>query len=109
MDNGGTSRFLHDIDGFDWDEGNQEKNWKRHKVHAAECEEMFFNKSFLIHVDRMHSKTEQRFHALGQTDKKRRLFVAFTMRRNKIRVISARDQSDRERREYAKAESATTV
>ena len=26
---------------FDWDEGNSEKNWIRHKVTKYECEEIF--------------------------------------------------------------------
>jgi uncharacterized protein len=52
----------------------------------------------------MHSDTEPRFLALGQTDSGRRLFVVFTIRGRHIRVISARDMSRRERREYERAE-----
>lgn len=29
--------------GFDWDAGNVEKNWRKHQVSAAECEQVFFN------------------------------------------------------------------
>jgi len=32
--------------GFEWDEGNQGKNWEKHGVTDAECEEIFFNRSF---------------------------------------------------------------
>jgi len=42
-----------------------------------------------------------RFYALGQTDMKRFLFIAFTVRNNLIRVISARDMSREERRVYS--------
>jgi uncharacterized DUF497 family protein len=29
---------------FDWDGGNAEKNWLRHRVSQAECEQVFFNR-----------------------------------------------------------------
>jgi uncharacterized DUF497 family protein len=41
---------------------------------------------------------------LGKTDAERMLFLAFTVRRKKLRVISARDMSRKERREYQDAE-----
>ena len=31
------------IVGFDWDEGNKQKNWEKHQVDFRECEEVFFN------------------------------------------------------------------
>jgi uncharacterized protein len=42
-------------------------------------------------------------HALGRTDKGRRLHIAFTLRGagTRIRVISARDMSRKERARYA--------
>jgi uncharacterized DUF497 family protein len=52
-----------------------------------------------------------RFYALGRTDGERRLFVVFTLRGTRIRVISARDMSRKERDEYqrfqAKGEEAS--
>ncbi len=47
-----------------------------------------------------HSEHEERFYALGQTDVGRRLFVVFTLRGRRIRVISARDVSRKERKVY---------
>lgn len=88
------------LSGFDWDEGNREKNWIKHEVDYKEAEEIFFNKPLFINKDVKHSSKEKRFEALGQTDKGRGLFVAFTIRNNKIRVISARDQDNKERRKY---------
>jgi uncharacterized protein len=92
---------LHGVDGFDWDEGNIEKNWLKHHVAPRECEELFFNLPLVIADDKEHSQTEQRHYALGQTDTGRHLFIAFTIRRGKIRVISARDMSRKEREIYA--------
>jgi uncharacterized DUF497 family protein len=50
--------------------------------------------------DVKHSETERRYFVLGQTDDNRALFVAFTLRGDLIRVISARDMSRRERKVY---------
>ena len=83
--------------GFDWDKENIDKNWLRHRVSPAECEQTFFNRPLVIQDDVLHSKTEKRFYALGKTDSKRTLFIAFTVRNNLIRVISARDMSRKER------------
>ncbi|HEX9156385.1 MAG TPA: BrnT family toxin [Syntrophales bacterium] len=86
--------------GFDWDEGNLLKNWEKHRVSAVECEQVFFNRPVIVAEDTEHSRQEERMFALGQTDAGRLLFVVFTVRRDLIRVISARDMSKRERKEY---------
>ena len=87
--------------GFQWDEGNLDKNWHLHQVTNGECEELFFNLPLIIASDTRHSRKEQRFFALGRTDRNRWLFIAFTIRDELIRVISARDMKDREARKYA--------
>ncbi len=83
---------------FEWDEGNQEKNWKLHKVHFRECEQIFFDEEVKFFQDEKHSQTEDRFLAYGQTEAGRKLIVVFTIRNSKIRVISARDQNRKERK-----------
>ena len=88
---------------FDWDDGNADKNWEKHGVRASECEEVFFNQPLLVHDDARHSKEEPRYLVLGRTHAGRRLFVVFTQRDERIRVISARDMSQRERRSYAES------
>ena len=87
------------IVGFDWDEGNKDKNWDKHQVDFRECEEVFFNQPLLI-KDIKHSFQEKRYYVLGRSDTNRMLFLIFTLRNNKIRVISARDQSKKERMIY---------
>jgi hypothetical protein len=91
------------ITGFDWDEGNRNKNWMLHKVSWSEAEEVFFNRPLLIYPDPQHSHTEDRFYVLGRTVADRRLFVVFTIRKNKIRVISAQEMAKKERRRYNEA------
>lgn len=96
---------IHSIDGFDWDEGNRDKNWLKHLVSNRESEELFFNRPLIVATDTKHSELEERYFALGQTNDGRQLFVSFTIRLNKIRVISARDMSQKERVRYAQANS----
>ena len=86
--------------GFDWDEGNLLKNWERHRVSAAECEQVFFNRPLVAAPDTGHSQTEPRFYLLGRTDAARKVFLVFTVRGELIRVISARDMTRKERRRY---------
>ncbi len=55
--------------------------------------------------DSAHSREEARHYALGQTSVGRKLFVVFTIRGERIRVISARTMSRRERRIYERAQA----
>lgn len=86
--------------GFDWDEGNRDKNLK-HGVQNWECEQVFFNEPLVILDDPKHSLAEDRVAAFGRTDAGRALVVVYTMRKQRIRVISARDMSRKERDFYA--------
>jgi len=85
---------------FQGDEGNADKNWKRHGVTQPEAEQVFFNKPILVTSDPGHSEKEERLFALGQTDVGRRLAVVFVIRGESLRVISARPMSRQERRIY---------
>lgn len=88
---------------FEWDKGNVDKNWKKHKVHYREAEEVFFNKPLKLFPDSKHStKEEKRYLALGQTDSGKPLTVIFTVRDKRIRIISARKQHKKERSTYEK-------
>lgn len=83
-------------EGFEWDEGNLE-HIKKHRVNLEECQEVFFNKPLLLSKDEEHSEGEERFKALGVTNNKRLILLVFTLRNNKIRIISGRDQNKKER------------
>ncbi|MBK5276453.1 MAG: BrnT family toxin [Desulfuromonadales bacterium] len=88
------------IAGFEWDAENIDKNWVKHGVSNAECEEVLFNIPLLIRPDISHSREEVRNAAFGRTDAERPLFVVFLVRNNYIRVISARDMTDKELEVY---------
>ena len=91
--------------GFEWDAGNATKNWAKHEVSQAECEQVFFNAPLVLAADPAHSAAEDRFFALGQTDGERLLLVVFTLRGPLVRVISARPMSRGEREVYRDAQA----
>ena len=90
--------------GFQWDTGNLEKNWRRHRVTQAECEQVFANHP-VVSVDEGHSGDELRHYALGQTGPGRHLTITFTVRNSLVRVISARPMSRREGRVHAEGQA----
>jgi uncharacterized DUF497 family protein len=92
------------VEGFDWDQGNISKNWEKHKVTPSQCEELFFNRPLVVQTVEQHSAEEKRYFALGKTDADRGLFIVFTIRGKRIRVISARDMSRKERKVYHEKE-----
>ena len=96
---------LSKITGFNWDDGNAQKNDK-HGVSMAQAEQVFFNAPLLLLEDSAHSQQEPRLHALGKTDDGRALHITFTLRQNEmlIRVISARDMHRKERAIYEQAD-----
>jgi len=89
------------LEGFEWDKGNL-SHIQKHLVIDKECEESFSNKPLIITKDENHSKLETRYRVYGKTFENRYLNIIFTIRNNKLRVISARDQNKKERNEYIK-------
>ncbi len=97
-----SGRILKGVSGFEWDEGNRDKNLIKHNVTNGECEEIFFDHKKIIMKDIVHSKKEERYTLIGQTKQKRLLHLIFTVRKNKLRIISARDLSKKHYRLYEK-------
>ena len=94
---------------FEWDKGNSEKNRTKHGVENRETEEAFVNKPFIVRKDITHSIKEQRYQALGKTKKRILLFLSFTIRMEKIRIISVRYMNKKERTIYEKIEKNTNI
>jgi len=87
---------------FVWDEANRYKNLEKHNVSVDEIEQIFFDKKKKTFLDIVHSGKELRYRLIGKTKNGRLLFVVFTVRSNKIRVISARDLNKKEHVLYEK-------
>jgi uncharacterized DUF497 family protein len=96
---------------FEWDRGNEKKNWLKHKVTGEEAEEVFDDDKRLILEDTKHSEKETRFILFGKTEKRRMLFIIYTLRseNKKVRIISARDANRKEVLFYAKAINTSKV
>ncbi len=88
---------------FEWDKGNIDKSYVKHGISPNEAEEVFLDEQVKIVQDIQHSQKEKRFIALGQTVRNVKLFIVYTIRRKKIRIISARPMNKKQRRQYEKA------
>ncbi len=81
---------------FEWDKGNSDKNWIKHKIKNKEAEEIFFDENKVTFPDVLHSGREERYRIIGKTRNGRLLFVVFTIRKKVIRIISVRDINKKE-------------
>ena len=84
--------------------GRRQSGQERHqaRVSAEEAEQVFAHQPLLVQADVKHWQTEPRLCAWGRTAAGRRLSLVFTLRGNKIRVISVRPMSRKERTLYAR-------
>jgi uncharacterized DUF497 family protein len=90
---------------FEWDNGNLPKNLHKHDVTYQEAEEVFSNRPLVATRDIEHSTPKrQRYWAFGRTRSNRKLFAAFTLRNDKIRIISIRDMTKTEEDAYEEFE-----
>jgi uncharacterized DUF497 family protein len=85
---------------FEWDRDKGKRNQKKHGVSFEEASTVFADPlSATIH-DPLHSDEEDRYVILGESNRRRLLVVAFTDRDDRIRIISARIASRKERKQY---------
>ncbi len=87
---------------FDWDSGNKNKSLLKHGITNNEAEEVFVNFN-LIWPDEKHSDIEDRLNILGESDNRKLIISCYTVRNFKIRIISSRLASRKERISYEKA------
>jgi len=87
---------------FEWDKGNQAKSFVKHRITNEESEEVLLSFEHIIFEDLAHSGIEKRYVAIGLSRNTKMLTVIFTIRKNKIRIVSARPASRKERRIYEK-------
>jgi len=88
---------------FDWDQWNLQKNEAKHGVSRLEAESVFFDPANKIFKEEKHSRgTELRYVLYGKSLEARILMLGFTIRKDRIRIITARTASRKERAVYAK-------
>ena len=96
--------IIPEVESFEWDAGNLAKSEGKHAVSWTEAEQVFFNRPLVV-AESSAEHSEQRYFALGKTNAGRQLTIVFTIRGRRLRVISARPMSRRERRVYDDAEA----
>ena len=85
---------------FEWDSDKAETNFRKHGVSFEEATSVWNDYFNIELVNHKHSFDERRFLMIGESEQRRFLLISFTERENKVRIISARDLTPRERREY---------
>src|SRR5665213_2697727 len=85
---------------FEWDDAKAESNERKHGVSFVEAETVFGDPLSLTGYDPNHSGDEDRYITMGMSTEGRLLIVSHTDRGDKVRLISARVASRRERRDY---------
>jgi len=85
---------------FEWDESKAQKNFQKHKVDFDEAKTVFYDPFLLTYSDTFHSDTESRFVNIGISIKMRTLLVIHTERNETIRIISCRNVTKSEQKNY---------
>jgi uncharacterized DUF497 family protein len=88
---------------FEWDPQKAITNARKHGVTFDEAATAFGDPFGLIVDDPRHSEAEPRSVLLGYSQSGRLLAVMFTERGDRLRLISARTATRRERRHYEEA------
>ena len=85
---------------FQWDKEKALRNFKKHGVTFEEAVTAFYDILSSTISDNEHSGGEARFLLLGLSNQSRLLVVSHTDRGNTIRIISARQATNKERKYY---------
>ena len=85
---------------FEWDPDKATHNKQKHNVTFDEAQTVFEDPLSVTVFDPLHSDDEDRFVIIGLSGKNRLVVVSFTDRDERLRIISARVASKRERNQY---------
>lgn len=87
---------------FEWDDVKAKANFKKHKISFEEGKTIFNDPFLFTFPDTEHSLNEERYINIGLSANGRVLVLTHTERHDKIRIISCRKATVRERRFYEK-------
>jgi hypothetical protein len=85
---------------FEWDSSKAELNLRKHGVSFSEAETVFSDDLSATVYDSDHSKNEDRYITIGWSTRRKLLIVSYTERNNHIRIISARELTKAEQKDY---------
>jgi uncharacterized DUF497 family protein len=84
--------------GYEWDPEKAKANFRKHRIALADAVSVFFDNSAITIED--DNPDEERFATMGLDALGRVLVVVYTWRGDKIRLISARKATEKERKQY---------
>jgi uncharacterized protein len=87
---------FNEITGFVWDSANRDKIFHKHSISTDECEGAFLEPQRQFYPDIAHSHSETRHIVVGKSNRGRILYIAFTLRKHIVRIISARPINKKE-------------
>ena len=87
-------------DSFEWDPEKERANVAKHGVDFSEARSVFVDPLAWTNADDEHSWGEQRFTILGLSEQHRLLFVVYAYRGTRVRIISERPATRREKKAY---------
>lgn len=90
---------------FEWNDEKAALNLDKHGVSFEESRTVFDDPFYISFPDPAHSYSEFRYIVIGQSAMDRILMVAYTERKDCVRIISAREATPKERRKYVKENS----
>ena len=85
---------------FEWHPEKERLNQRKHNVSFTEASTIFADPLSATVFDPDHSEKEDRYISIGYSVRNRLLMVSHTDRDNRIRIISARELTALERKEY---------
>jgi uncharacterized protein len=85
---------------FEWDQDKAVSNFSNHGVSFDEAKTVFNDPLYVDFFDPDHSYNERRYIIIGQSIDNRLLLVAYTEREDAIRLVSAREATRKERKNY---------
>ncbi len=85
---------------FEWDEKKADDNSRKHGVSFDEAKTVFNDPFSVTIYDPDHSSDEERYIDIGLSSKGRLIVVSYGERRERIRIISSRETTRKEKEEY---------
>ena len=85
---------------FEWDHNKAASNFSKHGVSFNQAKTVFNDPFYIDFFDPDHSYNEYRYIIIGQSSKNRLLLVSYTEHDERVRLISAREATRRERKDY---------
>lgn len=90
--------------GFEWDDDKAAANLSKHGVSFDEAKTVFNDLLYVDFFDPDHSHDEHRYLIVGESSRGRLLIVSYAESGDTVRVISARELTSAERKEYEEGE-----